>query len=138
MHLAVSIVRSEALAEDLSQTIFVKAWQALPKFDGRAALSTWLYTIARNTCLTALRAESYRRTAALDETAGSCPANPAPVNIAIEQCVARLPDVQREVIMLYYFQDRDVAEVAAMLDLPEGTVKSHLHRARRALGAMME
>src|SRR5690242_21019339 len=57
MHLAVSIVRNPALAEDLSQTIFVKAWQALSKFDGRAALSTWLYTIARNTCLTALEKE---------------------------------------------------------------------------------
>src|SRR4051812_15748749 len=53
MHLAVSILRDQALAEDMSQTVFVKVWQALPKFDGRAALSTWLYTIARNTCLTA-------------------------------------------------------------------------------------
>src|SRR5215218_7242470 len=53
MNLAFSILRDEGLAEDLSQTTFVKAWQALPRFDGRAALSTWLYTIARNTCLTA-------------------------------------------------------------------------------------
>ena len=67
MHLAVSIVRSEALAEDLSQTIFVKAWQALPKFDGRAALSTWLYTIARNTCLTAIERE--RRLVPLEDFA---------------------------------------------------------------------
>ena len=44
MHLAVSIVRDPALAEDMAQTIFVKVWQALPKFDGRAAMSTWLYT----------------------------------------------------------------------------------------------
>jgi RNA polymerase sigma-70 factor (ECF subfamily) len=136
--MAFVMLRDRGRAEEVTQDIFLKLWRALPAYDGRAAMNTWLYTIARNTCLTALRAESYRRTAALDETAGSCTANPAPVNIAIEQCVARLPDVQREVIMLYYFQDRDVAEVAAMLDLPEGTVKSHLHRARRALGAMME
>ena len=58
MHLAVSIVRDPALAEDMSQTTFVKVWQALPKFDGRAALSTWLYTIARNTCLTAIDART--------------------------------------------------------------------------------
>ena len=40
--------------------------------------------------------------------------------------------------MLFYFEDRNIAEVAKMLDLPEGTVKSHLHRARRALAQMME
>src|SRR3954464_8421822 len=57
MHLAVSIVRDPVLAEDLAQTTFVKVWQALAKFDGRAALSTWLYTIARNTCLTAVERE---------------------------------------------------------------------------------
>ena len=67
MHLAVSIVHNPALAEDLSQTTFVKVWQALPKFDGRAALSTWLYTIARNTCLTAIERE--RRVVALEDFA---------------------------------------------------------------------
>ena len=67
MHLAVSIVRDPALAEDLAQTTFVKVWQALPKFDGRAALSTWLYTIARNTCLTAVERE--RRIVPLEDFA---------------------------------------------------------------------
>ena len=57
MHLAFSILRDPALAEDMSQTVFVKVWQAMPSFDGRAALSTWLYTIARNTCLTAVARE---------------------------------------------------------------------------------
>ena len=54
------------------------------------------------------------------------------------ECLARLPEAQREAVTLFYFEDRSVAEVARMLDLPEGTVKSHLHRARRALGEMME
>ena len=44
----------------------------------------------------------------------------------------------REVIVLFYLEDRSIADVAQILDLPEGTVKSHLHRARRALGEMME
>ena len=47
LHLTVSIVRDPALAEDMAQLAFMKAWRALPKFDGRAALSTWLYAIAR-------------------------------------------------------------------------------------------
>ena len=44
----------------------------------------------------------------------------------------------REVIVLFYLEDRSVADVAQILDIPEGAVKSHLHRARRALGEMME
>jgi len=55
VNLAFSIVRESALAQDLAQIAFLKVWRALPQFDGRAALSTWLYAIARNTCLSALR-----------------------------------------------------------------------------------
>jgi RNA polymerase sigma-70 factor (ECF subfamily) len=48
-----------------------------------------------------------------------------------------LPEVQREVVTLFYLQERSVRDVSALLDLPENTVKSHLHRARRALGALL-
>ncbi len=54
-------------AEEVTQDVFLKLWRALPAYDGRASPSTWLYTIARNTCLSAVRAESYRRTTPLDE-----------------------------------------------------------------------
>jgi RNA polymerase sigma-70 factor, ECF subfamily len=59
-------------------------------------------------------------------------------DVELDQGLARLPETLRQVITLFYLQDRSVKEVAAMLDLPEGTVKSHLHRARRALGEMMK
>jgi RNA polymerase sigma-70 factor (ECF subfamily) len=63
----------------------------------------------------------------------------APISgIDWEQYLARLPEMQRAVITLFYFEERNLKEVAALLDLPEGTVKSHLHRARRALGDMLE
>ena len=55
----------------------------------------------------------------------------------LHRCLAALPDVQREVITLFYLQEKSVKDVADLLDLPEGTVKSHLHRARRALAAML-
>lgn len=54
-------------AEEVTQDVFLKLWRALPAYDGRASPSTWLYTIARNTCLSAVRAESYRRTTPLSE-----------------------------------------------------------------------
>jgi len=55
----------------------------------------------------------------------------------IKQLLERLPTVQREVITLFYLEDQSIQDVAQMLDLPEGTVKSHLHRARQALAEMM-
>jgi RNA polymerase sigma-70 factor (ECF subfamily) len=61
--MAVAMLRDRWRAQEVTQDIFLKLWRALPSYDGRAALSTWLYTIARNTCLTAVRAETYRRPA---------------------------------------------------------------------------
>lgn len=139
--MAVMMLRDAGRAEDVTQDIFLKLWRALPSYDGRAALSTWLYTIARNTCLSAVRAEAYRRTTPIDEAAEPAAPNPAPAadaDAALARHVAALPEVQREVITLFYLQEKSVKDVAALLDLPEGTVKSHLHRARRALGEMME
>jgi RNA polymerase sigma-70 factor, ECF subfamily len=135
--MALVILRDSGRAEEVTQDIFLKLWRALPAYDGRAAVSTWLYAIARNTCLSAVRAEGYRRTSALDDVAEPGASSGTPLKLSVDQCVERLPDPQRQVVSLFYLQDRSVSEVAAMLDLPENTVKSHLHRARRALAEMM-
>jgi len=133
-----SILKEAGRAEEVTQDVFLKMWQVLPDYDGRASLSTWLYTIARNTSLSALRAESYRKTLAMEDfqpPAANWEAGPQ--QLEIKQLVQRLPEVQQQVITLFYLQDRSVEDVAQMLDLPEGTVKSHLHRARRALADMV-
>ena len=135
--MAMAMLRDTARAEDVTQDIFFKLWRALPVYDGRAALSTWLYTIARNTCLSAIRADAYRRTSTLDESVEPSASSTTPLALSVEQCLSRLPEAQRQVVTLFYMQERSVSDVAAMLDLPEGTVKSHLHRARRALAVMM-
>lgn len=136
--MAAVMLRDRGRAEEVTQDIFLKIWQALPGYDGRAAPSTWLYTIARNTCLSALRSESYRRTEELAETA-ACPKSPASSasQIDLARAIDELPEGLREAIVLFYFEERSITEVARILDLPEGTVKSHLHRARRALGERM-
>jgi RNA polymerase sigma-70 factor (ECF subfamily) len=136
--MVLGMLRDTGRAEDVTQDVFVKLWRALPLYDGRAAIGTWLYTITRNTCLSALRAQGYRRTIVLTEAVEPSAPSTTPLALSVEQCLSRLPDIQRQAITLFYLQERSVADVAAMLDLPEGTVKSHLHRARRALGEMME
>ena len=55
--MAIMYLKDQDRAEEVTQDIFLKLWQVLPAYDGRAAPSTWLYTIARNTCLSALRSE---------------------------------------------------------------------------------
>ena len=136
--LAYSIMRDSASAEDVTQDAFVKMWQVLPEYDGRASPSTWLYTIARNTALSALRAATRRRTAMLDcSYEVPAPSVDTVAQLETKQLVRRLPEAEREVVRLFYLQDRNVDEVAQMLDMPIGTVKSHLHRARRRLAEWM-
>ena len=151
MHLAVSIVRDPALAEDMAQTTFVKVWQALPKFDGRAALSTWLYTIARNTCLTALERE--RRIVPLEDfaevadddgdpmvfgtaQAGAETAGQAAAEYDVAKLLEQLPEPYRRVVVLFYLEDRSCEEVGELLSMPTGTVKALLHRGRKRLAAL--
>jgi RNA polymerase sigma-70 factor (ECF subfamily) len=151
MHLCVSIVRDPVLAEDLSQTIFVKVWQALPKFDGRAALSTWLYTIARNTSLTAIERE--RRLVPLEdfqeaadddgdpalfgrEAAGTETSGQAAAEYDVSKLLDQLPEPYRRVVVLFYLEDRSCEEVGELLSMPTGTVKALLHRGRKKLAAL--
>ena len=69
--LACSLLGDEAAAEDAAQEIFLKIWKALPSFRGESSLSTWIYAIARNTCLTRRRIAADRRTFSLDEANGA-------------------------------------------------------------------
>jgi RNA polymerase sigma-70 factor, ECF subfamily len=137
--LAYSILGDSASAEDVTQDAFMKMWLILPEYDGRASPSTLLYTIARNTALSALRAATHRRSASLDCTHEMSAASvDTTAQLETEQLVRGLPDAEQQVVRLFYLGDRKVDEVAQMLDMPTGTVKSHLHRARRRLAEWMK
>ena len=134
--LAFSFVRNPADAEDLAQEAFVRLWRALPSYDGRASFSTWLYVIARNACLSELRRRGVRPVSAIED-AGE-PAVPssgpsAEARLDCEALVETLPEPQRQVVRLFYLEERSYEQVAAMLDMPINTVRSHLHRARKRL-----
>ena len=143
--LCCALLRDRSLAEDAAQESIVRAWKSLKNYDGRAALSSWLYAITRNRCLTALAS---RRTfeSLTDEDVEQTPGEPtAPAEKALgtgserlRELVDQLPERLRQVLMLYYFEERSVGEVALMLGCPEGTVKTHLFRARAALASELE
>ena len=139
--LCCSLLRDPDQAEDAAQESLVRVWKALAKYDQRASLSTWIYTITRNRCLTAIER---RRT--LDSLSDPAVEHEAEVAQAVgpdpdqdhlgvlRELVEALPERFRRVLTLFYYEERSVAEVAQMLGLPEGTVKTNLHRARAALG----
>jgi RNA polymerase sigma-70 factor (ECF subfamily) len=139
--LALSILRERTAAEDAAQETFVRVWKALPRFDGRAALGTWIYAITRNTCLMDLRKR--RPTVSLDDpdspdaqhaavAAASGPAQD-PERGNLLRLVAQLPRNQQEAVRLFYLEDRSYEVVAESLGMPLGTVKNLLHRARKRL-----
>jgi RNA polymerase sigma-70 factor, ECF subfamily len=141
VNLSFSIVREPALAQDVAQMAFFKLWQALPKFDGRAALSTWLYAIVRNTCLSALRARGRNPTVAhvtgdelCDDSAHDAMAV-AEQEYDVARLLDELPEPYRRVVTLFYLEERSCESVAQLLGMPEGTVKSLLFRARARLAA---
>jgi len=139
--LAYSILKDRASAEDAAQETFVRVWKALPGFDGRAALGTWIYAITRNTCLMELRRR--RPTVSFDDpdsteaqhAATSIATGPAeePERDNILRLVEALPRNQQEAVRLFYLEDRSYDAVAERLGMPLGTVKNLLHRARKRL-----
>jgi RNA polymerase sigma-70 factor (ECF subfamily) len=140
--LAFSILRDRSAAEDLAQEVFVKLWRALPRYDGRARLSTWIYAITRNAAVSALRTR--RRTLSMSdravrEEAEGIAAAPGPAGAERElrRSIEVLPEKQRQAVTLYYLDERPVEEVAEMMGLPANTVKTHLHRARASLAAAL-
>jgi RNA polymerase sigma-70 factor (ECF subfamily) len=137
--LACSLLGNEASAEDATQEVFLKIWKALPGFRGQSSISTWIYAIARNTCLTRRRMEGARRTFSLDEArAAEIPARELPDSGAdVRALVDRLPSRYRSVLVLYYLEDRSYQQVALALGLPMGTVKTFLHRARKELAVLL-
>ena len=135
--MALTFLKDAGHAEEVTQDVFVKLWRALPIYDGRASPGTWLFTIARNTCLSAVRFHSYRTTAPLEEVKAASGGTTLE-HIDLARCIKRLPEIQRDVIMLFYFQEQSVDDVAQMLGLPVNTVKSHLRRARQELAEMLK
>jgi len=138
--LAYSILRDRESAEDVTQEVFIKVWRALPGYDGRASISTWIYTITRNASVSALRARHPQSSLSDPDVMEAAEANyPGPATdvlaerAAILKIVDRLPTKQRQVVMLFYMEEQSHEEVATMLAIPVGTVKTLLHRARAQL-----
>jgi RNA polymerase sigma-70 factor, ECF subfamily len=137
--LSLSMLNNETQAQDLTQEVLIKIWKALPRYSGAASLSTWIYAITRNTCLTELRKRNSHPTISLNapemqgmDLAAEDPAQ-AGAQMDVAAMLARMPERYRLVITLFYLEQKSYEEVAAMLEMPLGTVKNMLFRGRQEL-----
>lgn len=140
--LCVSMLHDAHLAQDVAQEVFLRVWRHLNRYDAQSgAFSTWIYAIARNQCLTTL-CKQHPPDASLDDSelsqqvmqiSAATEINDTASLAWLRSLVQALPTAQCSCLTLYYFEERSVSEVATLLDLPEGSVKTHLHRARQAL-----
>jgi len=127
-----------ALAEELTQEVFVRAWRKLGSFRGDSAFSSWLYPLTVNVALSERRSRRRRdaRIFATDdpESLEKAPGTPRPeAGFDLEKAMAALPPGARAIFVLHDVEGRTHDEIAAMLNLATGTSKAQLFRARRLL-----
>jgi RNA polymerase sigma-70 factor (ECF subfamily) len=137
-------------ARDATQEAFISALRALRSFRGDAQLSTWIHRIAVNASLDLVRRRSRKQTRPLDEIADRPTTEIGPEEKAVgasraqevQKALLQVGAEHRAVLVLHDLQGLDYAETAGALDIPVGTVKSRLHRARlemaRLLGHLRE
>ncbi len=136
--LCMGFLRNHPDAEDISHDTFIRAYENLHRYHMEKRFSTWIFTIASNLCRNRLR---YRRRHPIVplpvQMEGGC--SPA-ITIAqedrqaqIRQGLSRLPYRYRAAITLRYYNDLSYHQIARILSLPEGTIKTHIHRGKALL-----
>lgn len=142
--LCVKMLHDKGLAEDVAQESFVKAFQQLSKFNGKSKFSSWLYRIAYNNCVDAIKKEKKHLTATIEEEKiGGIDSYSEGVSARekahfIQKALHRLEEEDRAIMTLYYYQSASVAEIAETLGISESNVKIKLHRSRKSLKKVFE
>lgn len=130
------IVLSHEDANDVLQNVFIKVWSNLQNFQGKSSLSTWLYRIAINESLDFLRKQKLSDRVSADEDVSVASRlmsdeyfDGDEVQARLQEAVARLPEVQRMVFNLKYFEEMKYSEMSQILNTSEGALKASYHLA---------
>jgi RNA polymerase sigma-70 factor, ECF subfamily len=141
------MVTDRTQVDDLAQEVFLKVYRGLPYFRGEARLSTWIYRIVQNVCLQP-KARRPRHVSLDEETPEGRPVREPGAHDGafadlelrdrLEKAIAQLPDQYRVLIAAHYLDGVQYEALAESLDIPLGTVKTHLHRAKRRLRELLD
>lgn len=137
--LASRLVRPPLRAEDIAQETFLRVHRGLALFRGDASLATWIYRIVSNVAFEARRREHPRDQSLDDDAAGPAPGtrdrafSDLELRDRLDKAMARLPEHYRVLVHAHYVKGVKYEDLASALNLPLGTVKTHLHRAKRLL-----
>ena len=141
--LCLRMTADERRAEELTQDVFVKAWRRIGTFRGESAFSTWLHRVTVNTVLDDRKWRSRRpdQLSAVPDAAygpGSAETSDPGARLRLERALASLPDRARMAIVLHGIEGYRYEEIAEIMGVALGTVKSHIHRARALLLERLE
>lgn len=129
-------------ADDVLQECFIKVWKNLPRFRGDSAIYTWLYRIATNEALSFIKKRNRQSSASLDlQKSSTLESDPyfdeAAANARFEQAISRLPEKQRLVFNLKYFEEMKYEEISNVLDTSVGALKASYHHAVKKIRDML-
>jgi RNA polymerase sigma-70 factor (ECF subfamily) len=133
-------------AEETAQDVFVRVYEKLAQFRGDAKFATWLYRVARGVAINRARRARVRLPHLGDDALRELVSRDDPQRRATDEqrdalvaaAVESLPDAYRTIVYLHYWNDVPVSDIADMLGMPSGTIKSYLFRARERLSRTLE
>jgi RNA polymerase sigma-70 factor, ECF subfamily len=130
---ALTLLRSRHLAEEVVQETMLAVWNGAATFAGRSRVSTWVFGIARHQAHNLLRREEKGSRRVKEDLVFPDPAEGVHRELRVLDALATLPGEQREVVFLTFYEGLSYAQIASILDIPEGTVKSRMYHARKRL-----
>ena len=138
------MVRNEAIAEELNSDVFLDVWRQAGTFEGRSAVSTWIFSIARFKALTVLQRRPEEKLD--DESADAIEDDADDPEVALakkdkaavlRQCLEQLSAEHREIVNLVYYHEKSVEEVGKIIGIPQSTVKTRMFYARKQLADLL-
>ncbi len=132
-----SMVKNEAVAEDLTQDVFLKIYTSRSEFRGNAQFSTWIYAVANNCCIDYIRKQQKGRTVTLEEwrrtdprTEENIEEQTPDIKKRLKQILSILPEAERNILTMKYLDGKSIREIALVLKKTDSAVKMQIKRAK--------
>ena len=141
--LALKMLKHREESEEVSQDTFIKAYKSLSRFNGESKFSTWLYRVAYNTCLDRIKMNSkFNNDVEINDVTSNEIFQAENIfdslenkerSVIVQECMNKLPEDERIIMHLFYFEELSLKEIVDVVSLSEGNIKVKLFRARKKL-----